>query len=50
MYYFGYKGQILGDGKGLIKKNERTKIKEGDLVTVKVLREKAEILWYINWR
>ena len=39
---------MIGDGKGEIERSEETKVKDGDILKMKVWQEKGEIEWLIN--
>ena len=39
---------MAGNGKGEIKRDADTKIKDGDILRMKVCHEKGEIEWMIN--
>ena len=40
--------ELWGDGKGKIRESWETKIKDGDILKMKVCQEKGEIEWQIN--
>ena len=46
--YHGHFGQLSGDGKGQIRKKGVTKIKVGDVITVRTQLETGNIEWVIN--
>ena len=49
IFYYGHCRQLNGDGKGLIEVSYgEIKIKNGDILKVKVCQQKGDIEWFIN--